>query len=159
MRALVTLALLLASAPAGPENEPARAVDFEAKDLEGNEHRLSEGKGKVVLLNFWGIWCASCRQEIPRLVELERRYRDEGLVVLGIDTGDAPEDLVHLVAEHGITYPVLVGAWVADDYGVLVYPTSVVIDRDGRIRHRAEGYREDIFQATVSMVKRLLESS
>lgn len=157
--ALLTTILLLASAPAGPTSPPEPAIDFEAKDLEGNRHRLSDAKGKVVLLNFWGIWCKSCRQEIPRLVELQSRFRDQGLLVLGIDTGDAPEDLVSFVAELGIRYPVLLGDAVADDYQVLVYPTSVVIDRSGNIRHRVEGYRHESFETMTAVVERLLQSS
>jgi peroxiredoxin len=170
VRAAVTLLLLLASGPTGrgsepepepgseSEPEPEPAIDFEAKDLEGNLHHLADLKGKVVLLNFWGIWCKSCRQEIPRLVEVDERLRERGLLVLGVDTGDAPEDLATFAAELRISYPVLLGDAVTEDYQVLVYPTTVVIDRAGRIRHRTEGYREESFEATLAVVERLLES-
>jgi len=138
-------------------DEPA--LDFEAEDLEGNVYRLSDLSGKVVLVNFWGIWCKSCRGEIPHLVELDERWRESGLVVLGADYGDEPEDLPAFVEEMGMSYPVLVDEGLADDYKVLVFPTSVVIDRNGRVRYRVEGYREESFEALMRVLERLLEAS
>jgi len=124
MRALLLLLLAIQ-----PDYEPAK--EFEARDLAGSAIRLSELKGRVVVLNFWGIWCKSCRQEIPHLSALDREWRERGLVVLGADYGDA--------------------------YEVLVYPTSVVIDRKGLTRLRVEGYREESFEDMKSLVERLLE--
>ncbi len=147
------LLLLLGLAP--QRSEEAR--DFEALDLAGNVVRLSDLKGRVVLLNFWGIWCKSCRQEIPHLSALDREWRAKGLVVLGADYGDAPEDLTPFVKELGMSYPVLVDDGLADDYEILVYPTTVVIDRNGRIRRRVEGYREEAFQDMKALVAGLLE--
>ncbi len=150
MTALVLLLLALK-----PDYEPAK--DFEAKDLAGNAVRLSDLKGKVVLLNFWGIWCKSCRQEIPHLSALDRELREKGLVVLGADYGDAPEDLAPFAKELDMSYPVLVDDGLADAYEVLVYPTSVVIDRKGRIRGRVEGYRKESFEEMKELVLHLLE--
>jgi peroxiredoxin len=133
------------------------AVDFTARDLSGNEVRLADLEGKVVLLNFWGIWCKSCRQEIPHLVALDRDYREKGLVVLGADYGDSPEDLAAFTEELSMTYPVLLGDDLAAAYDVLVYPTSVVIDRQGQVRLRVEGYREESFEEMKSLVKQLLQ--
>ena len=151
MRAL--LLLLLSLEPPGYEE----AKDFEARDLAGSAVRLSELKGKVVVLNFWGIWCKSCRQEIPHLSALDREWREKGLVVLGADYGDAPEDLRPFVKELEMSYPVLIDDGLAEEYEVLVYPTSVIIDRRGRTRARVEGYREESFGETRALVKRLLE--
>lgn len=150
MTALVLLLLALK-----PDYEPAK--DFEAKDLAGNAVRLTDLKGKVVLLNFWGIWCKSCRREIPHLSALDRELREKGLVVLGADYGDAPEDLAPFAKELDMSYPVLVDDGLADAYEVLVYPTSVVIDWKGRIRARIEGYREESFEEMKELVLHLLE--
>ncbi len=150
MRAFLLLLLALQ-----PDYEPAK--DFEARDLGGSAVRLSGLKGKVVVLNFWGIWCKSCRQEIPHLSALDREWREKGLVVLGADYGDAPEDLAPFVKELEMSYPVLVDDGLADEYEVLVYPTSVVIDRKGLVRARVEGYREEAFEEMKALVKRLLE--
>ena len=138
-------------------DEPA--VDFEAEALSGNIVRLSELRGRVVLLNFWGIWCKSCRHEIPHLVELDERHRDSGLVILGADVGDDPNALPAYVEEMNMSYPVLLDDGLADDYEVLVYPTSVLIDRAGRIRYRVEGYDPERFESLVRVVERLLSES
>jgi thiol-disulfide isomerase/thioredoxin len=139
------------------QSEYGPAKDFEAKDLAGNTIRLSDLKGKVVLLNFWGIWCKSCRQEIPHLSALDRELREKGLRVLGADYGDAPEDLAAYAKELDMSYPVLVDDGLADEYEVLVYPTSVVIDREGFLRGRFEGYREETFEEMKALVEHLLE--
>jgi thiol-disulfide isomerase/thioredoxin len=146
------LFLLLALQPSSEE-----AKDFEARELAGTTVRLSELNGKVVLLNFWGIWCKSCRQEIPHLNGLDREWRERGLVVLGADYGDAPEDLAPFVKELEMSYPVLLDDGLADEYEILVYPTTVVIDRKGRIRMRVEGYREETFEEMKSLVNLLLD--
>jgi thiol-disulfide isomerase/thioredoxin len=150
MTPLLLLILTLQS-----DYEPAK--DFEARDVAGGAVRLSDLKGKVVLINFWGIWCKSCRQEIPHLSALDREWREKGLVVLGADYGDAPEDLAPFVKELEMSYPVLVDEGLADQYEVLVYPTSIVIDRKGLVRGRVEGYREETFEEMKALVKRLLE--
>lgn len=151
MKAL--LFLLLALPPS--EKEPAK--DFEAKNLEGGVVRLSDLEGKVVLVNFWGIWCKSCRQEIPHLNALDREWREKGLVILGADYGDAPEDLGPFAKELEMSYPILVDDSLAELYEVLVYPTSVVIDRKGLIRMRVEGYREEMFEEMKALIGKLIE--
>ena len=138
------------------EPEFPNAKDFEAKELAGATVRLGDLRGKVVLLNFWGIWCKSCRQEIPHLAALDRAWREKGLVVLGADYGDAPSDLEPFAKELEMTYPILVDDGLADLYEVLVYPTSVVIDREGRVRLRVEGYRKESFEEMKALVERLL---
>jgi thiol-disulfide isomerase/thioredoxin len=139
------------------EPELPMAKDFEAKELSGATIRLGDLRGKVVLLNFWGIWCKSCRQEIPHLAALDQAWKEKGLVVLGADYGDAPKDLEPFAKELGMTYPILIEDSLADLYEVLVYPTSVVIDREGRVRLRVEGYREESFEEMKTLVESLLE--
>ncbi len=138
-------------------DEPARS--FVAVGIDGNDYRLEDLSGKVVLLNFWGIWCARCRDEIPRLVELDRKRRGAGLVVLGADYGDDPKDLPAFIEEIGMSYPALIDDGLADEYEVLIYPTSVVIDRNGRVRYRVEGFTEESFRALEGVVERLLAES
>ena len=138
-------------------DEPARS--FAAVGIDGYDYRLEDLLGKVVLLNFWGIWCTRCRDEIPRLVELDRKWRRAGLVVLGADYGDEPKDLPAFVEEIGMSYPALIDDGLADEYEVLTYPTSVVIDRNGRLRYRVEGFTDESFAALAGVVERLLAES
>jgi len=138
-------------------DEPA--IGFSATAVDGSTFELSELSGRVVLLNFWGIWCTSCRDEIPELVALDREYRDAGLLVLGADYGDEPKDLPGFMESQGMTYPVLVDEGLAEDYDVIVFPTTVVIGRDGRLRYRTKGYTKKGFRALREAVSQLIEES
>ncbi len=116
-------------------------LNFTLKDVAGRDVRLSQYKGRVVLLNFWATWCGPCRTEIPSLVSLYRDYQDRGLVVLGVSV----DSEVHLVKPFArvmkMNYPVLIGAGhedLGDAFGPFMgFPTSVLIARDGRmcVRH------------------------
>ena len=158
MKLLALWGLLLVPAfglqTTGLIDEPA--IDFVAVDLNGKTVRLSELSGKVVLINFWGVWCTSCRREIPELVTLDRELRSRGLVILGADYGDEPESIPAFVEEYGMTYPVLLDDGLAERYEVIVFPTSIVVDRSGRIRSRVEGYVPERFEDMKRVLNRLL---
>jgi cytochrome c biogenesis protein CcmG/thiol:disulfide interchange protein DsbE len=118
------------------------APDFTITDLFGNEISLSDYEGKVVLLNFWATWCAPCRAEIPDFIEIYEKYRDKGLVILGISLDSGNENKIrNFVKEYKISYPVAKGALsLARKYesGRLI-PETIIIDREGKIRHKHTG--------------------
>jgi peroxiredoxin len=99
-------------------------------------HRLADHSEQVLLLNFWATWCAPCREELPTLEALHRELGDEGLAIIGVnvDPGSA-ERAGRFAEQQGLGFIVLHDPEqrVASSYGVLGYPTTVVIDRDGRI--------------------------
>jgi len=114
-----------------------RAPDATFRDLEGSEVRLADYRGRVVLLNFWGSWCAPCLREIPELVQVQPVLEELGGTILApaIESGSA-EAIRRFARNHGINYPV----WIAEndvaigDFGVTGYPFSFLIDREGVIR-------------------------
>ena len=110
------------------------AVDFTLRDLDGREETLSRLRGKVVLLDFWATWCGPCVKALPILERLHRAYRDQGLVVLGIDA-EKPEKIRAFLKKHDYTFPTLVDVrkQVAGQYQVRGIPTTFVIDRNGKI--------------------------
>ncbi len=124
------------SAPTGRE-----AKDFTLEDLNGRPVRLSGLRGKVVILEFWASWCEPCRYEMPLVEALQHRFRDEGLVVLGINDEDPPIARRY-VEQGGYTFPTLFdkGQTVAGLYGVRAIPALFVIDRQGEIVGRHSGY-------------------
>ena len=138
--------------------QPAPA--WELKDLEGQAVKLSDFKGKVVLLNFWATWCPPCRQEIPDLIALQNQYKDKGLVVVGVSLDqNGPAAVRPFVSRIKINYPVVMGdEKTARAYGsVQVIPTTFFIDREGRIAGQHEGGDDKAgFEASV---KPLLERS
>lgn len=118
------------------------APDFTLPALDGSPWRLSELRGKVVIVNFWATWCGPCRKELPQLERLHRRFSTDGLAMLGLSDEKADEARRYL-EENGITYPTLHdhGALVFRRYHVSAIPTSLIIGRDGRLEKRLEGYR------------------
>jgi cytochrome c biogenesis protein CcmG, thiol:disulfide interchange protein DsbE len=143
-QALVIAALLvgLSGCYSGPK--PAsigkKAPDFTVKDSD-HTVSLSDYKGKVVLLNFWATWCSPCVQEMPSLVELQRRMKDKGVVVLGVSI-DVDEGGYHkFIRDHGVNFvTVRDGKQTSPNlYGTFGWPETYVIDRTGTIRRKFIG--------------------
>ena len=113
----------------------ALAPDFSLPQLSGPPLRLSDYRGKVVLLDFWATWCVPCREEIPHFVELQNKNRDQGLQIIGVSMDDGPEPVRDFYQKFHMNYPVVMGtANTGELYGgVLGLPIAFVIGRDGRI--------------------------
>ena len=112
------------------------APDFTLKDADGRTVRLSEYKGKVVLLNFWATWCGPCKIEMPWFMEFERKYKDQGFAVIGVSMDEGGwHDVKPFLNDAGVNYRVLLGNdEVAQLYGnVEALPTTFLIDRDGKV--------------------------
>jgi cytochrome c biogenesis protein CcmG, thiol:disulfide interchange protein DsbE len=121
--------------PAPKVGAPAPA--FSLPRLEGSgDISLASYRGKTVVLNFFASWCAPCKREAPDLESVWRRYRSDGLVVLGVDSGDARGDAKRFLSAHGVTYPVVFdpGEKLAQGlYPLPGLPVTYVINRAGRI--------------------------
>jgi peroxiredoxin len=120
------------SAPEGKAN-----FDFTMKDSKGKNVRLSDYKGKVVLLNFWATWCGPCKIEIPEFVEVYTNYKDRGFEILGVLSMDEPsdDDLTSFASAHKMNYPLFrANEQFENAHGPLfALPTSFIIDRHGTI--------------------------
>ena len=117
------------------------APDFSLTDLSSRKLTPADYRGKVVLLNFWATWCGPCREEIPGFVDLQRKYRDQGLVVIGISMDDDPAPVREFYQRYRMNYPVAMGdEALADRFGgILGLPTTFVIQRDGHIYAKQMG--------------------
>lgn len=129
------------------------APDFTLPLFSGGELRLSSLRGRVVLVNFWASWCLACRQEAPYLEQAWRRYRDQGLVVLGVNIWDTDRDARAYIREFGHTFPNGPDrrGTVAIAYGVRGVPESYFIDRRGVIAAQVVG------PLTPEKISRLVE--
>ena len=116
--------------------ERKAAPEFALKDADGKTVRLSDYRGKVVLLDFWATWCGPCKIEIPWFKEFQRKYKDKGFEVIGVSMDDDGWEAVKpFAADMGINYRIVIGNdSTADAYGgVSALPTTFVIDRKGKI--------------------------
>jgi peroxiredoxin len=135
------------------------APDFELRSLDGRMMRLSNLRGKPVLLNFWTTFCAPCRVEMPWLAELDQQYRPQGVEIVGVSLDDPGREqaVTQFIAERGVRYPILIGnSSVADAYGGLRFmPESLFIDRDGIIMKISIGLtsKDDLEEALKSLVR------
>lgn len=111
-------------------------LDFSLPDLDGKNVKLSDFKGKVILLNFWATWCGPCKAEIPGFVELQEKHKND-LVVVGFSVDDPVDKAKAFAAEYKINYPVLLGLGrdeVQEAYGpIWGIPTSFLISRDAKV--------------------------
>ena len=133
------------------------APNFLLKNLSGESVSLDHLKGKIVLVDFWATWCPPCRKSIPELIELQKKYQEEGLVVLGISM-DHPEktsdhSLMAFKERYHINYRILrANSQVALDFfgsGDMPIPTMFVINREGNIVARHVGYRPGVLEESL----------
>ncbi|HLM09186.1 MAG TPA: TlpA disulfide reductase family protein [Thermoleophilaceae bacterium] len=131
------------------EREPAPALDLPVLDGEGSGS-LSDHRGKVVVLNFWGSWCRPCRNESPLLQRWHRRMLPKGGTVLGVDILDTTPDALAFIERYDLRYPMLKDkdGDSLESYGVIAYPETFVIDRRGRIAAAQRGPVDDEFMRT-----------
>jgi thiol-disulfide isomerase/thioredoxin len=109
--------------------------------LAGGELSLSAYRGKVVLLDFWAAWCDPCRDEIPRFVNLQTKFGDRGLQIIGVSMDDGPDPVRDFYQRFKMNYPVVIGnAKIGELYGgVLGLPIAFLLGRDGRIYAKHTG--------------------
>lgn len=125
-----------------PRSQRSVAPDFQLEALDGTTVRLSDYRGKAILLNFWASWCPPCREEIPWFVDFQNKYGPQGLQVVGISVDNTdPKEVTEFIRRRGVNYPVLLADdKVAEAYGgVEGLPTTFFIGRDGHITRLVEG--------------------
>jgi thiol-disulfide isomerase/thioredoxin len=141
---IVVIALLAGCTDKGGQSNTA-VSDFSLKDMNGKTVRLSDYKGKVVLLEFWATWCPPCRASVPGLEKLHKAYKDKGLVLIAVTMDMGGDDEVRsYIKESGITYTVLKGTEdVAAKYQVRSIPMMLVLNKEGKITKRYIGMGSD----------------
>ncbi len=133
---------------------------FQALDTTGKVWRLADLKGRAVLVNFWASWCEPCRAEMPTLQQIADLYGPDKLLVLALNFKEHPNRAIQFAATTGITLPVLLDpqGQTARDWGVKVFPTTLLIDRQGRPRQRVQGEVDWTGAPAAKLIEALLKS-
>lgn len=135
------------------------APDFALKSSTGKNLKLSEHRGEVVMINFWATWCGPCRQEMPLLNRLHEKYRKAGFTLLGVNVDDQPQAAQDMARKLGIGFPVLFDSnkLVSRRYDVDAMPSTLLIDRDGKVRYIHRGYRPGYETQYDAQIRELLK--
>jgi cytochrome c-type biogenesis protein len=131
------------------------APDIELKNEAGETFRLRDLRGRVVFLNFWATWCLPCRDEIPEINAMFRDLESQGLAVVGASWNDTASDIEQFKQEIKVDYPILLDAETIGGQfgGIQSFPTTFIIDREGRIRYKVSGQRNRAtFEAAVKLL-------
>jgi cytochrome c biogenesis protein CcmG, thiol:disulfide interchange protein DsbE len=131
---LVVLAIAVRTRGA-PPLESGSAPDFSLTTFDGQTYKLSELKGKPIVINFWASWCIPCRDEAPAFERAWQNYRDRGLIVLGVDYVDTETDAKKFIAEFQQTYPngADLGTRISQAFRISGVPETYFIDREGKL--------------------------
>ncbi len=140
--AALALAVLAGAAAGAVQSRPA--PDFTLPSAAGQNLRLAEQRGNVVMLNFWASWCGPCKREMPQLNRLYGKYHSAGFVLLGVNVDEDPRNAIGASSRLGVQFPVLFDAAqkVSRLYELRTMPSTVLIDRDGKVRYVHLGYKD-----------------
>ncbi|MEO0143106.1 MAG: TlpA disulfide reductase family protein, partial [candidate division WOR-3 bacterium] len=129
---------------------------FTLPTIDGGSVSLSDYKGRVVIIDFWATWCPPCRRSIPHLVSLYERYKENGLVILGISNEDV-ETLKRFRDENGINYPLLLGTnEIFKQYAVRAIPHTIFLDKKGKTRKTQVGFGDELIPVFEALIDTLI---
>ena len=135
------------------EKKPV-APDFELKDVDGNIHKLSDYRGKVVIINFWATWCPPCRFELPSMQRAYEKLKQQNVEMLAVNIGEDADTIFTFTADYPVTFPLLmdIDSKVSNQYPVVGLPTTYIVSPEGRLVYRAIGSREWDEQALLQKI-------
>jgi len=134
-----------------------RAPNFTLEDLQGNKHSLSDYADEIVVLDFWATWCAPCRVEIPHLKRIQNKYKEKGVVVIGVAVSDRKDRVRDFVQQMDINYLILMGTnRVAQTYKIKAIPTTYVLDRGNLIHKKFVGFYPGMENVLMSIIDSLM---
>jgi len=154
----ILLAALLLAGTVAAKEVSGPAPDFTLKSRGGENLKLSEFRGEVVMINFWASWCGPCRKEMPLLDQLYRRYHPMGFTILGVNVEEDSGDALRLLKEIPVTFPILFDRdnKVSEAYELVAMPSTVMVDRDGNMRFVHLGYLPGYEREYEAQIKALI---
>lgn len=151
--------LLVMVAGSAVAEEATIAPDFTLKDINGKQVALSEHRGKVIFMDFWASWCPPCRNSIPEVEKLYARFKDDRVLILGVNVEGDPSAAKKFAASKGIRYTVLLGdQQTSRAYKVSGIPAFFIIDAEGKIVQRYTGFQSGMYDEWVQQIEKQLET-
>ncbi len=137
------------------DGKNGEVIDFSFVDIYGRSYKISDFRGKVVIMDFWATWCPPCRKEIPHFIEIQKEFQGK-VQFIGFNVGEDASTVRRFVEEWGINYIV---AHSRDElekrFSITGLPTTLILDKQGRLRYRAVGYRPpEWFRAKIETLLR-----
>ncbi len=162
--ALAATALLLLvslGAQAGAGAGAALGSDapaFQLQAMSGKPEDLARYKGQVVMINFWATWCGPCREEMPKLEAIHKRYKARGFTMLGVNVEPDSAEAVKWLAQRPVTFPILfdTDSKVSKLYSVSTMPSTVIVDRQGKLRWMHRGFKANDENEYLDQIAKLL---
>lgn len=140
------------------ESLSGKAPDFTLRSNKGTNLKLSEQRGDVVMINFWASWCGPCRQEMPLLDTMYKKYKKLGFTIWGVNIEPDSSSAKKLLKDIPVTFPILFDTdnKVSKNYKVTAMPSTVLVDRNGNMRYLHKGYKPGYENEYRKQVKKLL---
>ncbi len=138
--------------------ESEMAPNFTLKSRSGKNIKLSELRGQVIMVNFWASWCGPCREEMPLLDKLFKKYRSLGFIVLGVNVDDTPKQAESFLKQNDVSFPILFDndKKISEKYKITAMPSSFFIDRNGKLRNEHKGYLPEYELLYETEIKKLI---
>ena len=154
----ITLLFTTTITYAASEKTSGKAPNFTLKSRSGKNIKLSELRGEVVMLNFWASWCGPCRQEMPLLEKIHKKYKRLGFTLLGVNVEENSAAAKNYLKDVKVTFPILFDTTnkTSKLYDVSAMPTTVIIDRNGNKRFLHKGYKPGYENDYKKQIKNLL---
>ena len=141
--AAMAAAMLAVAWPAAANDGAVPAPAFSLQSREGTQVALADLRGQVVMINFWASWCGPCRQEFPALDQIYAKYKPMGFTLVAINVESEKSDAEKFLGATPVNFPILFdpGNVVSGKYGVSAMPTTILVDRQGRVRWQHRAYK------------------
>ena len=154
----IALVFSMSSSYAASEKLSGKASNFTLKSRSGKNIKLSELRGDVVMLNFWASWCGPCRQEMPLLEKIHKKYKRLGFTLLGVNVEENSRDAKNYLKDVKVTFPILFDTTQKTSklFDVSAMPTTILIDRNGNKRYLHKGYKPGYENDYKKEIKKLL---
>ncbi|VAW96689.1 hypothetical protein MNBD_GAMMA22-1041 [hydrothermal vent metagenome] len=155
---IIALSMLMLSSTASAVKVKQLAPDFTLASNKGTNIRLKDLRGKVVMINFWATWCAPCREELPLLNDLYKKYQSKGFVLLGVNIDDKRQLANKMVKELKIKFPILFDSkqTTSELYDLQAMPSTFILDKNGVIRFSHYGFKSGYEKKYAKNVESLL---